>query len=259
MSEAAEVEVFDLDQEQVSKEVEVNNEIDLEENLEADSSEEEKPKQSRSQNAKQRLRRKLREEERRNVEMTERLEAEQARIDALESKLDSVINPPPDRPMRVEFETEEEYEDALYDYRTPKSVESQVVTPEKQVSNEKSQLSDDVRENWEDQLDYANEKYSDFEDVMVSIPPENMTDIMANAIFESRQGGEVAYFLGKNKSEAVRISKLSLSGQIRELDLISAKFEKNTTNAPSPISPIGGKGDVMTEKTDPLLDGATFE
>ena len=49
-----------------------------------------------------------------------------------------------------------------------------------------------VRKNWESQIENAADKYEDFDDAIVSIPRESMTDPMTFAIMESDKGGEIA-------------------------------------------------------------------
>lgn len=241
------------------KEVEVIEEttevVETEVKTEVEATEEE-PKQSKSQNAKQRLRRKLRESDEAKTALEERNKQLEDRFSTLETKLDGVINPPAARPLRVNFETEEDYEDALWDFRSPKS---EVTKPEPVSTPEPKQdiVSSEVRESWNEQMDNGYEKYDDFEEVIYN-KQLVMTDPMTFAVMESEVGGDIAYFLGKNPREAERISQLSQPAQIRAIDKIAGKFAKNTTSAPDPIKPIGGKGDVDTEKVDPLLMGATF-
>lgn len=200
----------------------------------------EQTQQSRSQNSKQRLKRKLGESERRNVQLAEQLNTQQQSINTLETKLDGVINPPAVRPERVNYETEEDYEDALYDFRQP--VKSQPVPDEKPISSNPARqlVTQDVHDNWLDQIDLAIEKHPDFKKKLEAIPFQHMTDAMTASIMESESAGELAYFLGCNLSETDRISKLSMAGQIREIDKLSNKFKSTTSNAPTPIDPMKG-------------------
>lgn len=223
-----------------TEEVEITEEAQVESPETVETTEEAaEQKQSKSQNAKQRLRRKLSESNAVNEELrktnTELLE----KFSALEQKVESVVNPPAARPERVNFETEEEYEDALYDWRTPEAVEQPVSSDPKPDSDPVDPISTEARENWHDQIDAASDKYEDFDDV-ISNKDLVMTDAMAIAVMESPQGGEVAYFLGKNPAEAERISKLSATAQVREIDKIETKFQSTTSSAPEPIQPTKG-------------------
>ena len=223
--------------EELEVEVENTEEAQLESPAENDIEETEEQRQSKSQNAKQRLRRKLRESE----EEKQRLREEfNEKISALEQKVDSVINPPAARPERVNFDTEEDYEDALYEWRTPKAATNEMPEQKPAPTEKKDLLPPEVRKNWNKQFDAGVDKYDDFEEKVYSIPNEAMTDTMTFAITESETGGEVAYFLGKNPSEAARISKLSMASQVREIDKLTNKFKKSTSSAPDPIAPTKG-------------------
>lgn len=205
----------------------------------------EEPTQSRSQNAKQRLRRKLREEQQARQAAEERASRLEDKFSAVEQKLDTVINPPPARPNRVDFETEENYEDALFEWRDAKKPQSPVTEPVKEpVSAPTGAPADPVppqiRQNWESQMETAHDKYEDFDDRIFSIPKEAMTDAMTFAIMESETGGEIAYFLGENHNEAARIARLPLIAQVREIDKLATKFKPTTTQAPDPITPPKG-------------------
>ena len=216
-----------------------STDVDTIENEESHPDEEPKTR-SRNQNAKARLRRKLGESEHRNQQMAEMLSRQDEKFTALETKLDSVINPPAARPDRVDFETEEDYEDALYDWRQPVKAKSRTESNHQPAPVQKDFAPANVRENWLDHVELAKDKYDDFDKKLASIPHENMTDVMTMSVMESEQAGEIAYFLGGNLPEAERISKLSLAGQIREIDKLGNKFQSNTSSAPAPIVPTAG-------------------
>lgn len=209
--------------------------------VQSDAQAEEEPKsKSRNQNAKARLRRKLSESEQRNQQMADLLTKQAEKFTALETKLDSVINPPAARPDRVDFETEENYEDALYDWRQPAKAKDKPTPTQEQLPTQKDFATGEVREHWLDQVDLAKDKYSDFDEKVRSIPFASVSDVMTLSIMESDQAGEIAYFLGNNLPEAERISKLSLASQVKEIDKLGNKFQSNTSSAPAPIVPTAG-------------------
>lgn len=86
-------------------------------------------------------------------------------------------------------------------------------------------------------------KYTDFADVAFdkTVP---ITDVMADAILTSDVGPEVSYFLGKNRDEAARISRLNPIQQVREIAKIETRIAagapSKTTAAPPPPSTVGG-------------------
>lgn len=201
---------------------------------------EEEPKKSRNQNAKARLRRKLNESEQRAQQMADLLTKQTEKFTALETKLDSVINPPAARPDRVDFETEENYEDALYDWRQPAKAKEKPTPAQQAAPAQKDFATAEARDHWLDQVDLAKDKYSDFDEKVRSIPFKDMTEVMTMSIMESDRAGEIAYFFGNNLPEAERISKLSLAAQVKEIDKLGNKFQSNTSSAPAPIVPTAG-------------------
>jgi len=222
---------------------------------------EETPKQSRNQNSKQRLQRKLREAERETARLVALDSEREKRISDLEKKLDPIINPLPNRPNLVDFETNEDYEDSLFEWRDATKNHAEARNSAVKVADTDLpplDVPDESLKNWENQMDVASEKYDDFDDVIVSIPRASVTDAMTLAVMESKNAGEVAYFLGENHQEADRISRLSVANQIRAIDKLGDKFN-NTTSAPDPISDVNHKGDSYDKTVDPDLDGMTFE
>ncbi len=232
MNEAVQTE--ELEVEEVETTEVATEELDASQEVETEAvEEEEEHKPSRSQNAKQRLRRKLNESEAEKSAL-------KVRLDSLEEQIKGVINPPAARPSRVDFETEEDYEDSLFEWRdSSRSQQPVVQEPVRQATQ--LEVAPDVLENWESQrYDTMPEKYPDFEDKLASIPREGMTDPMTVAVMESQHAGEIAYFLGTNHAEAIRISRLSQANQVREIDKLGNRFTKTTTKAPTPITPQKG-------------------
>lgn len=193
------------------------------------------------------------------------------RLDTLESQVDGVINPPAARPTRVDFESEEEYEDAVHDWRNPKkatseqqSTSSEQPAPAQAASQQPAQqpMSAEVQkvvDGWNDSCDDAADKYDDFNDVVFDNKQLPITNMMRDALYECGQGGEVVYHLGKNPAEATRIAGLNLIGQVSAINELSKKFASSTTGAPEPIDTIKSGSAGSNKKTNPLLDGATFE
>jgi hypothetical protein len=223
----------EVPQEPIEGEVEIKEEAHDDEIHEDDS---EEVKQTKSQNAKQRLRRKLREEQEFNRKILEENQSLVVRLDTLEGKLKGVIDPPPPRPNRVDFNTEEEYEDSLFAWRDAKKAYD--ATPEKK-SEKPAEKSKEIPPTWKKQIDLGEDKYDDFKEVITN-PKLNISDPMALTIAESDNGAEIAYFLGKNPKEADRIASLSFAAQVKEIMKLEQKFQKQTTSAPEPITPIKG-------------------
>lgn len=246
--QSVEVEEVEVETTESSTETEETQEV---ESQEEEQQEEKKP--SRNYNAKQRLRRKLQESEQEKIALLDKL-------NSLEEKIEGVINPPAPRPSRVDFETEEDYEDSLFEWRDNRNQKPVVQEPVQQTPQPALDVAPEVLDNWEAQrYEVMPEKYEDFEDKLRSIPRESMTDPMTIAIMESNNAGEIAYFLGTNHAEAQRIANLSVAAQIREIDKLGDKFIKPVTKAPAPITPPkGGDAPIKDPKDMSMKEYADY-
>ena len=115
----------------------------------------------------------------------------------------------------------------------------------------------EIMEAYADSEEKVRDKYDDYDQVARN-PNVPITEVMAEAIYASEVGPEVAYYLGTNIKEAARISRLTPFLQAKEIGKIEAKLAsdppvKKTSNAPAPISPVTARG-VSTpvfDTTDP--------
>lgn len=138
-------------------------------------------------------------------------------------------------PKREQFSTPEDYAEALADFK----VQQKMAEREQQKQQRESKSAFEERE------DEARSKYPDYKQVAYS-DDVRITPEMADAIFSSDVGPEIAYWLGKNIDESYRISKLSPLAQAREIGKIEASLNtanppaKKPSSAPEPIKPLGG-------------------
>lgn len=210
-------------------------------------------KQSKSANRNARRRRLQEASETEKAQLREDNRKLVERLDTLESQVDEVRNPPEPRPQRVDFESEEDYEDSLHDWRTNQkpAVAAQQSTESEQSAQTQTQETAQkpmtaeakkVVDNWTDSCDDAADKYDDFDDITKN-SKSPMTNVMQDSIIESQNGGEVFYHLAKNPAEAARIAGLSLVQQIKEIGELDKKFTSTTTSAPEPIETTAGIDD----------------
>ena len=94
------------------------------------------------------------------------------------------------------------------------------------------------------------QKHADYEEVINR--PVFTREIM-EALFESEQGPEIAYFLGNNESEALRIADLSPAQVLKEIGKLEVRFSaapstRIVSGAPAPITPVTG---TTTVEKDP--------
>jgi len=170
-------------------------------------------------------------------------EAEYWRQEALKkAKADPEPDPMPqqsDRPRREQYKTEEDYEEALVDWKLDKR-EGAKREAEQQRKNQESFRKFNTA------ADKMREKYEDFDEVIQS-PVFSAT--MRAVILKSENGPLVAYHLGRPENSALadRLLSLSPEEQIYELgklepQLVVAEKTKKTTGAPAPLNPVNTTG-----------------
>lgn len=104
---------------------------------------------------------------------------------------------------------------------------------------------------WEKKSDKGSEKYADFDQVVGDMQP--VSDLHA-AVMECENAEDVAYYLGKNPAEAIRIAALDVRSQVRAIGKLEAKLAaeppkiQTPPSAPAPIKPVGGASSPSTKK-----------
>jgi hypothetical protein len=174
-----------------------------------------------------------REEWKRQAEQWQQMAARQPVETAPSAQPEMPAGPP--KPRSDDYETYDEYEDALADWKVEKKWHQ---LQQKQILQTRQQLI----QSWTTK---AEAKYPDWKMVFHNSLP--VTQTMADVLLESEIGVELGYHLGKNPLEAARIAALPPHLQGRELGKLEAKIanapppQRNQTNAPTPTSPVGGR------------------
>ena len=153
---------------------------------------------------------------------------------------------PAAKPALENFDTYEEYTEALVEWKANERLAAHVAEQRKAAQEREQAEREKTRATtFQERAKAAAAKYADFEKVAFSddVPAsETMRDI----ILDSENGPEIAYFLGKNPAEAERIAQLSPLAAARELGRIEAKLatadvpkpQPRVTRAPEPIRPV---------------------
>lgn len=147
------------------------------------------------------------------------------------------------RPARENFASDEDYVDALTDWKLEQKWE-----PMQQRFAEQ-QRAQQVDAAWDAKLQQAKAEYSDFDAVLQDSQDVPITPVMAQAIKSSDVGADLAYFLGKDPEYAVKISRMDPISAARELGRIESYIEYDksqrkpavkaaVSKAPSPIKPV---------------------
>lgn len=164
-------------------------------------------------------------------------EAEYWRQKALEKETEEQPKIPNGRPLQSNFDTVEEYEDALIEWHDQRKADKIKVAEEAKARNEMvKKFNDSAKE--------MRAAHDDFDEV---IEAPIFTDTMRKTIFAMDTGPMVAYHLGSNPDIADTIKTLSPERQIYEIykletSLKLAQKKKTTTSAPEPITPVGDTG-----------------
>jgi hypothetical protein len=182
--------------------------------------------------------------------------------------------PSEDEPDPSEFDTYDEYLDALSDWNAgdkskPTKEDNDKGNAVDDDTGKKAEQDDDhefseALEDVQDAFSESRSKYSDFDAIVIEQKDLQISREMVIAMAESEDPGEIAYHLGKNKEEAARIAKLSPIAQAREIGKLEAKLAakpkqpiKKTTEAPDPIDPV--KGNDSTKKSMKDMDFKEYE
>jgi len=146
---------------------------------------------------------------------------------------------PSGRPSLENYDTTEQYEDAVYDWRRSKEIaREQTANVEKEYEKQLGDFNSRATE--------LRKEHADFDAVIES---EVFTPNMRRAILVSEKGPALAYCLGlpENREIADRIRNLSDTAQVYELGKLETKLEvmsktKKVPKAPDPVVPLGAGG-----------------
>lgn len=209
----------------------------------------------------------LKKERREAYERAHKAEIEKARLEGeLEALKRTGAKPaegpkdePPVRPKIEEFESVQDFNAALLTYtdevtaytrkqlqaETDKKIEEfkKTIPAPTPVETPQQKAEREIRENRDTALTQVQKEFG--EDAVEVLTSEDfrMTPIMRDSILERENSTKILGFLAGNPDVAAKISSLSLTNQIREIDKLETSImAKKTTQAPAPTTPVDGKG-----------------
>jgi hypothetical protein len=147
------------------------------------------------------------------------------------------------------FETEEEYQKAIIDYRVNLALAKQAEEVRKEqavaAQREQERIAQKKLEDIQASLSKGYGKYDDFEEAIKDL---NVTSDMLYIMDRLPNMADVAYYLGKNlnmTSEIVDMAAYDAAFKLKEIS--DTLKSKRTTKAPAPIKPVVATGgDVKT-------------
>lgn len=188
-------------------------------------------------------------------ERSEREYWQKKALDATEARASAPV-PTGVQPGVDDYDTYEDYLGALTDWKVEQRLSEQRVENTQQAEQ---RAKAELHSRYMDRASQAQDRYTDYDAVAHGqhwIPSETMT----NAILESEQGPDIAYWLGSNPGEAERIARLGNTEQLMELGRVAAHAakppKKKATGAPPPIKPAGAKA--TAEKSPDEMSDAEF-
>lgn len=183
----------------------------------------------------------------------------QRKIDRLERQLEQAIaalstNRPapaaepipepvaPGRPKAEDFDSHEEWVDALTDYKIDQR-ESKMQA--KREAETKAAEQSKQQNTFQSKFQQAKTAHPDFEELFEDNADQTPSSPSMNqAVIESDHGHELMYFFLKNPDEAKRIALLPPSAAFREIGKLETRFEAKATttvkpsSAPKPPTPV---------------------
>ena len=118
--------------------------------------------------------------------------------------------------------------------------------------------------NLQERINEGFTKYDDFEEIAMdqTVP---ITPAVMEILAESEAPADVAYYLGKNRTQAIAISRMTPTAAARAIAKIEAEISANpapppkkTTSAPPPIKPLGS-GPAAITKDPRKMSQAEYE
>ncbi|HAS52776.1 MAG TPA: hypothetical protein DCS42_00955 [Nitrospiraceae bacterium] len=160
------------------------------------------------------------------------------------------------RPKEDDFETHNDYIEALTDWKVQESLKGEQV---RRAQTEQKTASDRQQAEFEQAKKTVHEagvkEYGDeYIEGVLENPDLTITPSMALFITDSDVGHKLAYHLGQNTETAEKIAGMSPVKQAREMLALEQQLKaKQTTKAPEPLTPLKGGAKPAVDWTNPEL------
>lgn len=165
----------------------------------------------------------------------------EAQVEALKVKAEPIA--PTDRPQRASFASQEEFEDALTDWKA----DQRIAAREAQQADAQAKADMEAVETaYAARIEAAKQEIDDFEEV-ISASEIKISEVAAMAIKRRKEGPQVLYYLAKHPDEVKKINRMHAIDAVDYLkDLGRELMEPATTpaktversKAPEPIKPV---------------------
>ena len=160
------------------------------------------------------------------------------------------LTPPP---RKEDFDDYDKYVEALTEHKT--NVKIAQWRQEEESKRSQTSYQEKIQQ-LTAKLDEGYQAYPDFEEV-VRDPSLPITAVIRDILAESEHPADVAYYLGKNRAEAIKVARMTPISAAKEIARIEDKIMADKGNkpnpdipklpsAPPPIKPIGSSNTVGT-------------
>lgn len=156
------------------------------------------------------------------------------------------------RPALDQFESYDDYVEALTDWKTDQKLTAREVANE--AKRQKSEATETTRTKVFTQVEAGRSEFADFDDVVINNPDLPVSESMTGVLLELEKGHAVAYYLGQNLEEAADIASMSPTRQAIALGRIEAKLAiKSPAKLSKAPAPVGSAlaGGASPGKADP--------
>ena len=141
-------------------------------------------------------------------------------------------------PQMSDFDTLDDYVEALAEYKYQNNMLSQ---QEKYAERAREQR---VAREWTDKLEKVRAVAPDFDEAFKNVAEITFAQSTLDAVAGHEKGAEIAYLLGKDPVKAYQIASLPPMQQLMAIGEIAAKTNltkpKTVSTAPAPIKPVSG-------------------
>ena len=151
------------------------------------------------------------------------------------------------RPKIEDFDTDEEYQEALVDYKlaqrekSKKPEPSEPKEPDPKPNNPgEPPLPPYIQESINEMVQQGLEKFDDFRDVVMD-PELPITPGIASALAILDNGPDIAYHLANHPSQLNKLAKMGDTKAAKEIAKLAKSFDAKATKAPEPIKPPAGQ------------------
>jgi len=192
------------------------------------------PKPSRRQRAVEKATKELRDE---NKKLAERLAA-------LEGKKPAEVQPKIETPKREDFKTDQEFEEAMFDYRY--KLRRIKEAAEETLKAQQDRLKEHF-ENYQTAVADFKDEHDDWDEVVNQSLPIHESVYLA--VIEQENGPQVTYYLGKHPDFARRLAEMSPLSAVMEIGRLADRLKggkpepsgekpKPKPRLPEPVKPV---------------------